>query len=121
MAELKRVYKSKNLIGKSFKEYNFSGYSMKNYELIEEPSKDKGIFFIGKIDDDDRVQDHFELQYTDDIFGKFKYYKHYILQFCKNDIYHFFVLEEDDNSQIFLDNTIIDLNKENYIKKLIIP
>lgn len=115
MAQLKRVYKSKNLKGLSNNEYYFCGYSPK-LEFPDDAEKVEGIFYIGKLDEDDRVIDHFDLGFTYDILATFnKYREHEKLQ-DDSDLLHVFFYEGKD--KMTLEEIIKDLEKQEYKKDL---
>ncbi len=115
MEELLRDYKSKNLIGVSGTEYVFSGLSLENYEYNGQPTMN-GLFYIGKIDEDNNVIDQFDLTFSYDVYRSFGEYKANMKKVNINDMYHFFIYNGDDGTT--LDNINIDLEKKQYRKSL---
>ncbi|MBW3523837.1 MULTISPECIES: hypothetical protein [unclassified Chryseobacterium] len=116
MEEL-RVYKKKNLIGKSGQVHRFSGYSFAHYDYSYN-FKINGIYYIGLTDDYNCVVDYFQLNFSQQLFDTFDYFKRNLLSDSKFSNYHFFIYEEHDEDKVKIESVLDDLNLEKHLKPL---
>jgi hypothetical protein len=116
MEEL-RVYKNKDLKGKSGKVHRFSGYSFEHYDYSYN-FKINGIYYIGLTDDHDYVIDYFQLNFSHQLFDTFNYFKMNLSADSNFNNYHFFIYEGHNEDEVTIESVIADLNLEKYLKPM---
>lgn len=117
MKEL-RVYKNKDLVGKSGKTHSFSGISMSEYNG-DYQLKTKGIYYIGRTEESDNVVDYFNLNISYDIPDTFSYFATNLMNDDEFFSYHFFIYDSSSREEDFLKKVLDDLNLEKYIKPIL--
>lgn len=114
-ANFKLWLRGHDLEGKSGKKYNFFKYFF-DVALIKQAQGQKGLYYIGKIDDFPEVVDRYELNIIDDISAIKEQFENHPK--IKQDSEHYLYFIYEGNDKLSLEEIYEDLNIDEYTKKI---